>query len=55
MIDELESMLEDLYPEGLTVTELNDILWFDSEMILEQLGIAEDEDDEEHFMNTIKT
>jgi len=47
MIDELESMLEDLYPEGLTVTQLNDILWFDSEMILEQLGIAEPEDDEE--------
>lgn len=47
LIDELDSMLEDLYPEGLTETELNDILWFDSEMILEQLGIAEPEDEEE--------
>lgn len=47
LIDALDSMLEDLYPEGLTATELNDILWFDSEMILEQLGIAEPEDEEE--------
>ena len=39
--DELEFMLEDLYPDGLTDTQLNDILWFDDEWIYETLGIEE--------------
>jgi hypothetical protein len=30
-VNELDSMLEEIYPDGLTMTELNDILWFDSE------------------------
>lgn len=37
--DELESMLEDLYPDGMTDTELNDLLWFDSDTVFEWLGI----------------
>jgi len=36
---ELESMLEDLYPDGMTDTELNDLLWFDSDTVFEWLGI----------------
>ena len=39
--DELEFILDDLYPDGLTETELNDILWFDDEWIFETLGIEE--------------
>ena len=39
--DELEFILDDLYPDGLTDTELNDILWFDDEWIYETLGIEE--------------
>ena len=39
--DELEFILDDLYPNGLTETELNDILWFDDEWIFETLGIEE--------------
>ena len=39
--EELEFILEDLYPDGLTETELNDILWFDDEWIYETLGIEE--------------
>ena len=39
--DELEFILDDLYPNGLTETELNDILWFDDEWIYETLGIEE--------------
>ena len=49
-VDELEFMLEDCYPEGLTVTQLNDILWFESDWVREQLGLVdvpEDEEDEE--------
>ena len=41
--DELEFILDDLYPDGLTETELNDILWFDDEWIYETLGIEEEE------------
>ena len=40
--DDLEFILEDLYPNGLTETELNDLLWFDDEWIYETLGIEEE-------------
>ena len=40
--DELEFMLDDLYPDGLTDTQLNDILWFEDEWIYETLGIEEE-------------
>ena len=36
---ELENVLEKLYPDGMTETELNDLLWFDSESVYEWLGI----------------
>ena len=42
--DELEFILDDLYPEGLTDTQLNDILWFDDEWIYETLGIETEEE-----------
>ena len=42
---ELENILEDLYPDGMTETELNDLLWFDSESVYEWLGIDNDEED----------
>ena len=40
--EELETVLEDIYPEGMTETQLNDILWFDDEWIFETLGIEEE-------------
>ena len=40
--EELEFILEDLYPDGLTETQLNDILWFEDEWIYETLGIEEE-------------
>ena len=45
--EEFESLIEEAYPEGLTDTELNDLLWFDDEWIFESLGIEEDEEGEE--------
>ena len=42
--DELEFILDDLYPDGLTETELNDLLWFDDEWIFETLGIETEEE-----------
>lgn len=35
----LEQILEDIYPDGMTETELNDLLWFDSESVYEWLAI----------------
>ena len=37
--EELESILEDIYPDGMTETQLNDLLWFDDEWIFETLGM----------------
>lgn len=41
--EELESILEDLYPEGMSDTELNDLLWFEPETVYEWLGIRSEE------------
>ena len=43
--EEFEGLIEELYPDGLSDTELNDILWFDSDWILENLGIKEEEEE----------
>ena len=37
--DDLEFILDDLYPDGLSDTQLNDILWFEDQWIYETLGI----------------
>ena len=47
MVGALEDYLEDIYPEGLTVTELNDILWFDGDTVLRDLGLSDEEEDED--------
>ena len=46
MLDVLEATLEDSYPEGMTMTELNDMLWFDGDDILEMLGLKDEEIEE---------
>ena len=43
-LDALELLLEELYPDGIEVTQLNDLLWFESEWLLESLGISKEED-----------
>ena len=37
-----EQLIEELYPDGLSDTQLNDILWFEWEWIFEQLEIVEE-------------
>lgn len=37
-LDTIESYLEELYPEGMTDTELNDFIWFEDDTIAEWLG-----------------
>lgn len=44
--DEFVSLIEELYPEGIDRTALNDILWFDDEWVFESLGIKEEEEEE---------
>lgn len=45
--DDFDSQIEELYPEGLTDTQLNDLLRFDSESVYEWLGITDNENCEE--------
>lgn len=37
--EQLESILEDLYPDGIDETTLNDLLWFESDTVYEWIGI----------------
>ena len=52
-LDTIESMLEELYPEGMSETEVNDLFWFDEDTIAEWLGynnfdeIMNEKDDDE--------
>ena len=41
--DDFDSLIEELYPDGLSETQLNDILWFDSEWVFENLSIQLEE------------
>lgn len=43
--DDFDAMMEELYPDGLTDTQLNDILWFEEEWIYDNLGISDEEED----------
>lgn len=46
-LDDFELLIEDCYPEGISQTSLNDILWLDSDWVLEQLGLNDNESEEE--------
>lgn len=43
--DEFDQMIEELYPDGLTETQLNDILRFEEDWIFETLGIETEEEE----------
>lgn len=43
--EEFDSLIEELYPDGLSETQLNDILWFEPDWIFESLGISEEEEE----------
>ncbi len=42
--DELMHLLEDMFPDGATETELNDFLWFESDYIYRSLDRATEEE-----------
>ena len=43
-VEEFDELIEEIFPEGISDTQLNDLLWFDSEWIFETLGISEEEE-----------
>ena len=43
-LDQIEVTLEELFPDGMTETELNDLFWFDFETVLELIGKEECEE-----------
>lgn len=44
--EDFDTLIEDLYPEGIDETLLNDILWFDSNWVYCSLGMEEYTDTE---------
>jgi hypothetical protein len=40
--EEFDALIEELYPDGIDETALNDLLWFDSEWIFKCLGMTEE-------------
>ena len=46
-LGDLENLLEECYPEGISMVGINDILWFDWEWVFEELGITDDDEEEE--------
>ena len=51
-MEQIEAILEDIYPDGMTDTQINDIFWFEDDWIAEMLGYEDFEaimhrDDEE--------
>lgn len=63
-VDALNDIIEELYPDGIDETELNDILWFEEDTVAEWLGFEdwealqtankweEDEEDEENGLTS---
>jgi len=47
LVEQAQELIEELNSEGLTDTELNDILWFEDEWLFEALGVNNDEDEED--------
>ena len=45
-VEEFEQLIEELFPEGINETHLNDLLRFEDSWIFEMLGISEEEEEE---------
>lgn len=45
-LDYLEQVLEDIYPDGMSETDLNDLLWFDEEIVRDWLDMEDEEEEE---------
>ena len=45
--DAIEDTLTELYPDGMTETEINDMFWFEEDFIKEAIGYKDEEEEEE--------
>lgn len=43
-LKQIESHIEDLYPEGIGETQINDLFWFEEEFLCSLIGIDYEED-----------
>lgn len=55
-LDAIETELEQIYPDGMTETELNDLFWFDFDFVCSLIGTSEaaifgEEEEEEEEEN----
>lgn len=46
-LNDLETLLDDLYPNGIDETMLNDLFWFEFVAVCEWLGLECDEETDE--------
>ena len=42
-LETIEAILEEIYPEGMDETRINDIFWFDFDQVREWLGLEPEE------------
>ena len=42
--DIIEELLEELYPDGMEETQINDFFWFDGDLIAQALGYKDEDD-----------
>lgn len=57
-LDTIEAILEDVYPDGMDETQINDLFWFEEDWIAEMLGYEDFEaimhrDDEEEEIDAL--
>lgn len=43
-LNEIERQLEDVYPDGMDETQINDIFWFDFDWVAQMIGYEDEED-----------
>lgn len=43
-LEEIEFQMQDLFPDGATDTQINDMFWFEEEMLCEWIGIDYEND-----------
>lgn len=52
-LDDLESIIEELYPDGCSETTINDLLWFDDEYLFNLLGIRTESEIREEIQEVL--
>ena len=46
-LDSVENEFEELYPDGMTDTEINDLFWFDFDYVCDLIGLEYDAEKDE--------